>query len=117
MNTKIDIRSKGRWTLVGIEVILAGIGAAVYLAKRFDWDLFSGVITAVIVALVLFVLFMRVRIFRYVFSILFSLVWGFLASMLVENATESEVAKWVAILLVVIFSLVLHKDYFEFERG
>jgi hypothetical protein len=117
MSSKIEIRSKGRATLVGIEIVILSIIAAMWFKGKYSWDTYSTLISGVVTGLVLGGLFFGLRIFRYIFTIIFSLFWGFLAFQLAEGMTGSVAARWVTFGLVTLFSLFLHKDYFDFESA
>lgn len=116
MSYKFEIREKGRITLVGIEIFILSILAAMWLKGKYSWDTYSTVIASIVIAIVLGWLFFRLRPFRYIFSILFSLVWGLLAFYLAEGMTDSSAARWVAFGLVTFSAILIHKDYFNFER-
>ena len=115
MSSKIEIRRKGRTTLVGIEIVILSIIAAMWFKSKYSWDTFSTLISGVVSGLVIGGLFFGLRVFRYIFSIIFSLFWGFLAFHLSEGMTGSITARWVTFGLITLFSLVVHKDYFDFE--
>lgn len=115
MASKIEIRSKERITLVGIEIIILSIVAAMWFKIKYSWDAYSTLIAGVITAVVTGGLFFGLHVFRYVFSIIFSLFWGYLAFQLTGNMTDSRTACWVTFGVVMVFSLALHKDYFDFE--
>jgi uncharacterized membrane protein len=74
--TKIELRKKKRWTLVGIEILLISILLSYWLAKKFAWDTMTGIVCGVVSLLILGGLFFGVRIFRYIFSIGFFLILG-----------------------------------------
>lgn len=114
----MEVRPKGRMTLVGVELFALGIYIAFRCERDFalGWDMYTVLIAGIILALGLFILFMAVKWFRYLFSIVFSLFWGLLAFMLAENFTASKAACWVTFGLVALVTLSLHKDYFRFQR-
>lgn len=76
MAVKFEIRPKRRITLVGIEIVVFSIIAAIWLKSEYSWDNFSTVIAGVISGIILGDLFFGFRLFRYFFSIIFSLFWG-----------------------------------------
>jgi hypothetical protein len=115
MSSKIEIRPARRITLVGIEVVILCIIVAMWLKTKYSWDTYSLILAGVVTGIVIGSLFFIVRLFRYIFSILFSLLWATLAFQLANGATDSIVARWVTFGLVFIFSILLHKDYFDFE--
>jgi len=115
MASKIEIRSKGRITLVGIEIIILSIIVAMWFKNKYSWDTYSTLISGVITGIVVGGLFFGLRIFRYIFSIIFSLFWGYLTFQLAGNVTDSRTAQWLTFGLITFFSLALHKDYFDFE--
>lgn len=114
---KLDIRNKNRWTLVGVEILAIGVLASIWLAQKYSWDLITGIIVGVVIVLTTGLLFFQARLFRYIFTILFSVFWGFLCYTFVDSATNSIATPWVALVLAMLLSLYLHKDYFRFERG
>lgn len=114
---KLDIRNKNRWTLVGLEILVVGILLSIWLAKKYDWDLMTGVIVSIVIIFVTWFLFFRVKLFRYIFTVLFSLFWGFLCYVFVDSATKSTATPWLGFAIATIVALYLHKDYFRFERG
>ncbi len=116
MRYKFEIRPKWRITLVGIEIVVLSIFIAMALGRKYDWDTYTILIAGIVNALLTFLLFFCLRFFRYVFSILFSLFWGYLAYRMALDMTDSKAACWITFGLVVMGSLVLHKDYFEFEK-
>jgi len=115
MASKLEIRPKGRLTLVGIEILILSIIAAMWFKGKYSWDTYSTLISGVVAAIVIGGLFFGLRIFRYIFSIIFSLFWGFLAFLLAEGMTGSMAARWVTLGLVTLFAILIHKDYFDFE--
>ena len=114
---KLDIRPKNRWTLVGLEILTVSVLASIWLAKKYNWDLITGIICSIVITLVTSFLFFQVKLFRYIFAVLFSLFWGFLCYVFVDSATRSTATPWIGLALATIISLYLHKDYFRFERG
>lgn len=114
---KLDIRPKNRWTLVGVEILLLSTLGIYWLCKKYHWDFVTGMVWWIVALLVLSGLFFRIRLFRYLFSISFSLIWGLMAYTFAGSASKSTATHWVAMILAILVSLFLHKDYFNFERG
>ena len=114
---RAEIRAKNRWTLVGGEIILLSILIPIWMAKKWSWDTFTGIIAGIVILIVISFLFFRIRIFRYIFSILFSLIWGSMGYVFADSASKSSVTPWVTALVVIVISLFWHKDYFRFENG
>jgi hypothetical protein len=112
----IEFRPKGRITLVRIEIVILSIIAAMWFKNKYSWEPYSTLISGVVAAIIIGVLFFGLSFFRYIFSAIFSLLWGFLAFQLAEGMTDSITARWVTFGLITVFSLVMHKDYFNFER-
>jgi|GEM_PF-4274721 len=118
---KIDIREKGRLTLFGIEVLMTTCGINMWLMKKFHWDMFNFIVGAVVTAGVLVFLFFNVRLFRYLYVIIASLFWALLIYMFTmgKNGLPAEhpITRWVAIIIVFVISIAVHKDYFYFEKS
>ena len=115
MAPKLEFRPKGRITLVGIEIVILCILAAMWFKSKYSWDTYSTLILGVITGIFIGVLFFRLRFFRYFFTIIFSLFWGYLVFLLAEGMIDSITARWVTFGIVTFFSLFIHKDYFYFE--
>lgn len=117
MSSKFEIRPKGRVTLVGIEIIILSFVIAAWLNRKYEWDGYVTIISGIVAALTITTLFFGIRLFRYILSILFSLFWGYCAFQAAASMTNVKAACLVTFGLIVLLSLALHKDYFEFESG
>jgi hypothetical protein len=117
MAAKYIISKRSKFSLVGIEIATVSVFSSYWLCKRFDWDWIIGITIFLGSNLLIGLLFFRVQLFRYVLSILFSFFWGFLAYTFSTEITKSTASPWVALGVVFLISLALHRSYFDFEKN
>jgi hypothetical protein len=100
------------------ELIIASLLSAILLVSYFKLHLALGLLIGIANMILLAVLFVRSRIFRYVFSILFSFCWAVCAHLLgLSIDKKSHTTGWVLAIIVFALSLWAHWDHFTFLRN
>lgn len=107
---------KRRTPLYVIEMLMTFLVLSIWLCRKYTWDWIIGGLLYFSFLTLVDILFFRVRFFRYIISILFSLIWATLAYFFATWVTKSAVSPWLLMGTVFISSLLLHKNYFVFEK-
>jgi hypothetical protein len=115
--TRYTVTQRSRYPLVFIEIAGISVFSAYWLCKQYCWDWVMGIAIFLTCIVAIGMLFFRFRIFRYIFSIVFSLAWGFLAFIFASSASKSNLSHWIALILVFILSLFIHRSYFYIETN